>query len=102
MKRQERSSWEAFTEVVRYNKLIENNILKFGEETASELLKAQLQREYNSTLLTQSFDHITEILENVSIEQRESFHQDNKTKEKRHQGRWNVDMMADYCWYLFR
>jgi len=28
----------------------------------------------------------------------ESFHQDIKTMEKRYQGRWNTNMMANYCW----
>ncbi|GBM73364.1 hypothetical protein AVEN_58666-1 [Araneus ventricosus] len=42
------------------------------------------------------------ILGAVSEEQRESFHKDIKEMERRHQGRWNVNMMADYCWMLHR
>ncbi|GBP03124.1 hypothetical protein EVAR_2591_1 [Eumeta japonica] len=37
-----------------------------------------------------------------SEEQGERFHQDIKTMETRYQGRWNVNMMADYCWSLAR
>jgi len=31
-------------------------------------------------------------------EQGESFHQDIKTMEKRYQGCWKTNMMANYCW----
>jgi hypothetical protein len=36
----------------------------------------------------------------ISEEQGERFHQDIKEMERRYQGRWNVSMMADYCWML--
>jgi hypothetical protein len=42
------------------------------------------------------------ILVAVSEEQGERFHQDIKEMERRHQGRWNVNMMGDYCWTLHR
>ena len=38
----------------------------------------------------------------LSEEQGERFHQDIKIIEKRYQGRWNVTMIADYCWCLMR
>jgi hypothetical protein len=38
----------------------------------------------------------------VSEEQEERFHQDIKEMERRYQGRWNVNMMGDYCWTLHR
>jgi hypothetical protein len=38
----------------------------------------------------------------VSEEQGERFHQDLKDVERRYQGRWDVDMMADYCWSIAR
>ena len=37
-------------------------------------------------------------LEAMIEEQGESFHQDIKTMEKRYQGRWNTNKMANYCW----
>jgi hypothetical protein len=37
----------------------------------------------------------------VSEEQGERFHQDFEM-ERRYQGRWNVNMMGDYCWTLHR
>lgn len=38
----------------------------------------------------------------VSEEHGERFHQDIKDMEKRYQGKWNKNMMADYCWMLKR
>jgi len=49
--------------------------------------------------------HIDEFPENLgdfSEEQGERFHQDIKEMERRYQGRWDVNMMADYCWTLKR
>jgi hypothetical protein len=36
----------------------------------------------------------------VSEEQCERFHQDLKDVERRYQGCWDVNMMADYCWSI--
>ncbi|GFU94323.1 uncharacterized protein TNCV_162531 [Trichonephila clavipes] len=47
-------------------------------------------------------DHFPENLGAVSEEQGERFHQNIKEMERRYQGRWNVNMMADYCWMLKR
>ncbi|GFX46376.1 uncharacterized protein TNCV_238381 [Trichonephila clavipes] len=47
-------------------------------------------------------DYFPENLGAVSEEQGERFHQDIKEMERRYQGRWNVSMMADYCWMLKR
>jgi hypothetical protein len=38
----------------------------------------------------------------ISEEQGERFHQDLKDVERRYQGRWDVNMMADYCWSIAR
>ncbi|GBM13695.1 hypothetical protein AVEN_148213-1 [Araneus ventricosus] len=37
-----------------------------------------------------------------SEEQDERFHQDVRDIERRYQGRWDVNMLADYCWMLRR
>ncbi|GFU88997.1 uncharacterized protein TNCV_2894451 [Trichonephila clavipes] len=47
-------------------------------------------------------DYFPENLGAISEEQGECFHQDIKEMERRYQGRWNVNMMADYCWILKR
>jgi hypothetical protein len=38
----------------------------------------------------------------VSEEQGGRFHQHIKGMERRYQGRWNVNMMGDCCWMLYR
>ncbi|GFY24534.1 uncharacterized protein TNCV_1015801 [Trichonephila clavipes] len=52
--------------------------------------------------LLSHLDYFPESLGAVSEEQGERFHQDIKEMERRYQGRWNVNMMADYCWMLKR
>jgi hypothetical protein len=47
-------------------------------------------------------DIFSENLGAVGEEQGERFHQDIKEMERRYQGRWNVNMMGDYCWTLHR
>jgi hypothetical protein len=32
--------------------------------------------------------------------QGERFHKDVKESERRYQGRWNINMLTDYCWML--
>ena len=49
--------------------------------------------------------HLANFPENLgatSDEQGERFHQDLKVIEERYQGRWDVHMMADYCWSIKR
>jgi hypothetical protein len=57
--------------------------------------------------LTNSFSEFAlgfspENLGAVSEEQGEPFHQDITQMERRYQGRWNVNVMGDYCWTLHR
>ncbi|KAI6647766.1 hypothetical protein LOD99_8607 [Oopsacas minuta] len=47
-------------------------------------------------------DNFPKNLGDMSEEHGERFHQDIKTMETRYQGRWEVTMMADYCWCLKR
>ena len=47
-------------------------------------------------------DYFPENLGAFSEEQGERFHQDIKVIEKRYQGKWNISMIADYCWSLMR
>jgi hypothetical protein len=50
--------------------------------------------------LNSHLDYFPKNLGAVSEEQGECFHQDVKEMERRYQGRWNVNMMRDYCWML--
>jgi hypothetical protein len=47
-------------------------------------------------------DYFPTNLGTYSEEQGERFHQDISEMERRYQGFWNVNMMADYCWSLKR
>jgi hypothetical protein len=49
-----------------------------------------------------NLDYFPENLGDLSEEQGERFHQDVKEMERRCQGRWDVSMMADYCWSIKR
>ena len=46
--------------------------------------------------------YFSENLEDYNEEQGERFHQDINVMEQRYQGRWDENMMADYCWMLKR
>ena len=45
-------------------------------------------------------DYFPENLGAMIKEQGKRFHQNLKTMEKRYQGRWNENLMANYCWDL--
>ncbi|GBN08477.1 hypothetical protein AVEN_223985-1 [Araneus ventricosus] len=52
--------------------------------------------------LDSHLDYFPENLGAVSEEQGEVFHQDIKEMERRYLRKWNVSMIADYCWMLQR
>ena len=49
-----------------------------------------------------SFRFFAENLGDVSDKHGERFHQDISVKEKRFIGKWNPDMLADYCWNIIK
>ncbi|CAL1671987.1 unnamed protein product [Lasius platythorax] len=50
--------------------------------------------------LDSHLDWFPQNLGDYSKEQGERFHQDIREMERRYQGKWNENMMADYCWTL--
>ena len=52
--------------------------------------------------LNSHIEYFPENLGALSEEQGGRFHQDISEMETRYQGRWNCNMMADYCWCLKR
>jgi len=52
--------------------------------------------------LDSHIDYFPDKLGDFSEEHGERCHQDMKDMEKRYQGIWGVNMMADYCWNLKR
>lgn len=53
-------------------------------------------------LVDSHLDFFPEKLGDFSEEHGERCHQDMKDMEKRYQGTWGINMMADYCWNLKR
>ena len=47
-------------------------------------------------------DFFPKNLGDVSDEHGQRFHQDIKVMESRYQGKFNPNMMGDYCWFLHR
>jgi len=68
----------------------------------AELPENRLQHVTKNTLPSFAFGFFPENCGSVSDEHGERFHQDISSMEKRHQGKWNWAMLADYCWTLAR
>ena len=52
--------------------------------------------------LASHLDYFPNNCGDYSEEQGERFHQDIRVMEERYQGRWDIPMLADYCWSLKR
>lgn len=97
-------AWNAFKDVVNnflgnfkadsYKNLVENMVAKFRALGCRMSVKLHF--------LDSHLDYFPANLGAYSEEQGERFHQDICAMEGRYQGRWNVNMMADYCWSLKR
>ncbi|GBM91236.1 hypothetical protein AVEN_258597-1 [Araneus ventricosus] len=73
-----------------YKSMVEEMIKNFKILGCSMSLKVHF--------LDSHLDYFPENLGEVSDEQGERFHQDIKEMERRYQGKWNISMIADYCW----
>ncbi|GBM32553.1 hypothetical protein AVEN_187143-1 [Araneus ventricosus] len=102
METTERKTWESVKLVIisflgnkkdpNYKSIVEEMIKKFKILVCSMSLKVHF--------LDSHLDYFPENLGAVSEEQGEIFHQDIKEMERRYQEKWNVSMIADYCWML--
>jgi len=61
-----------------------------------------MQYESENPLSGVTLGFFPEILDEVSNEHGERFHQGIMAMEKRYQGTWTSSMLADYCWTLKR
>ncbi|GFX12468.1 uncharacterized protein TNCV_1697431 [Trichonephila clavipes] len=104
MEMKEKNAWNSF-------KLIVTGFLGNKKDPNGKALVAGLLQNYKILgcnlcvkvhFLHSHLDYFPENIGAVSEEQGERFHQDIKEMERRYQGRWNVNMMADYCWMLKR
>ncbi|KAJ8957397.1 hypothetical protein NQ318_004877 [Aromia moschata] len=100
----EREAWTSFVAVV------ENFLGKHKAENYVEIVNKMLNSfkslgcnmSIKVHYLDSHLDRFPENLGDMSEEQGERFHQDIKIMEDRYQGRWDIHMMADYCWSLKR
>lgn len=100
----ELAAWEAFISVVHnflgnhrsenYVDLVENMLIAYECQGARMSLKMHF--------LHSHLDFFPINLGDVSDEHGERFHQDIKVMESRYQGKFNPNMMGDYCWFLQR
>ena len=104
MSETERNAWQAFKSVV-------SNFL--GNKKSSEyvLIAQKLMQSFKALgarmsvkmhFLTSHLDYFLDNCGDYSEKQGERFHQDIRTMEERYQGRWDINMLADYCWCLKR
>ena len=100
----EKQAWIGFKSVIEnflgnykdpnYKNIVEVMLEKFRKLGCNMSVKVHF--------LHSHLDFFPENLGCVSEEQGERFHQDIKEMERRYQGKWNVNMIADYCWALKR
>ena len=104
MKKEELNAWKAFCDVVK------NFLGNIKSPNFNELVESLLQAFHNwrcnmSVKVHFLHSHLSYFPENLGPfreEQGKRFHQDIKVMEKRYQRKWNVSMIADYCWNLIR
>ena len=79
---------------VNYKDHIANILKAFQKLFCNMILKVHF--------LFSQLDRFPDNLCDVSDEQGERFHQDIKVMEERCQGRWNGNLINDYCWSIKR
>lgn len=104
MDRLEKKAWRSFIEVCtkflgnnrdpNYKTIVQNMVKNYYAIGCLMSLKLHF--------LDSHLDFFPENCGEKSDEQGERFHQDIKPMEKRYQGYWDENMMADYCWNLKR
>ena len=99
----EKRAWVSFKEVVNF---LGNHKHPEYKTMVKRMLQSFMKLGCNMSVklhfLHSHVDFFPANLGDVSEEQGERFHQDIKDMEKRYQGRWNANMMADYCFMLKR
>ena len=100
----EKCAWNAFVNVIK--NFLGNTKSPNYKIQVNVLIESNMRLGCNMSvkvhILHSHVDYFPENLGAVSEEQGERFHQDIKIIETRYQGRWDVHMLADYCWCLKR
>ncbi|GBM11241.1 hypothetical protein AVEN_267813-1 [Araneus ventricosus] len=102
MEAKKRKAWESFQLIIasflgnkkdsNYKSIAEEMIKNFKILGCSISLKVHF--------LDSHLDYFPENLGQVSEQQGERFNQDMKQMKRRYQEKWNLSMIADYCWML--
>ncbi|GBN26339.1 hypothetical protein AVEN_84170-1 [Araneus ventricosus] len=104
METNERKAWKSF-------KLVFTSFLGNKKDPNYKYIVAEMIKNFKILgcsmslkvhFLDSHLDYFPENLGAVREEQGETFHQDIKEMERRYQGKWNLSMIADYCWMLQR
>ena len=101
---EDKNDWIAFIQVV--NNFLGNTKSPKYKEIVKAFLddfhKLGCNMSVKVYFLHSHLEYFPENLGALSEEQGESFHQDIKIMEERNEGRWNINMIADYYWCLMR
>lgn len=99
MNKKEKAAWISFKKVVEnflgnhksddYEQIVADMVENFGKLGCLINLKLHF--------LNSHLDYFPMNLGDYSEEQGERFHQDIKVMERRYQGKWSINIMADYC-----
>ncbi|GBN26839.1 hypothetical protein AVEN_255607-1 [Araneus ventricosus] len=99
-----KETWDSFKDIV--HRVLENIKDPLYKTTAQRMLTAYDAQGCKINLkvhfLHSHIDYFPENLGAYSEEQGERFHLDVRDNESRYQGRWDVNMLTDYCWMLRR
>lgn len=100
----EMNAWHAFKSIVQ--NFLGNQRSADYERVVEELLQSYkalgARMSIKMHFLSSHLDYFPDNCGELSEEQGERFHQDIRVMEERYQGRWDVNMLADYCWCLKR
>ena len=100
----EQCAWESFKMVATH--FLGNDRAENYRELVGNLLSCYQKLGCNMSLkihfLHSHLDYFPENCGAVSDEHGERFHQDISHMEKRYQGKWSCEMLADYCWAMKR
>lgn len=101
---EEKNAWQSF-KALSLNFLGNNRSPEYKavvESLIKHFQKLGVRMSIKLHFLRSHLDYFPDNCGDYSEEQGERFHQDIKCMEDRYQGRWNINMLADYCWCLKR
>jgi hypothetical protein len=98
----EKNAWRAFKSIIQ--NFLGNHRYPDYEHVIKELLQSfkavNARMSIKMHFLSSHLDYFPDNCGDLSEEQGERFHQDIRVMEEMYHGRWDVSMLADYCWCL--